>query len=189
MKTHRERVEFRLLAPHAEQVFLVGSFNGWSVGADPMKQDKSGVWKKSKKLVPGRYEYKFITDGEWVLDPDCHESISNPHGTANNVVEVKEGSGSAAKKDAYIAKMEEKKDKWNAELSRLEEKFEEAKGSARVKYHRQIESLRSMQMEFERKFEELRMSGGRAWEELKNGVESSRAALSKALKSAKSKFK
>ena len=34
-----------------------------------MKRDKTGTWKKVKMLLQGRYEYKFIIDGEWMLDP------------------------------------------------------------------------------------------------------------------------
>ena len=53
-----------------------------------MKRDKTGTWKKVKMLLQGIYEYKFIVDGEWMLDPGCGDTAPNQHGTFNNVIEV-----------------------------------------------------------------------------------------------------
>lgn len=189
MTTHKERVAFKLMAPDARQVFLVGSFNNWSLDADPMKQNRSGLWKKEKKLAPGTYEYKFIVDGVWLLDPECRETAPNAHGTANNVLAVKSGTTAAARRQAYLAKIKSKLDAWNKEIDRLEAKAEQAKDTSKAKYRKQIETLKSMRAEFEPKLEELRRSGGQAWEETKEGIENAWKALSKAIKSAASRFK
>lgn len=189
MSTHKVHVEFKIAAPEADQAFLAGSFNNWSPTADPMKKDKSGVWKKAKKLPPGTYQYKFIVDGVWLLDPLGTDTVSNEHGTANNVVHVTAANASAAKREAHIAKIKAKLDKWNIEIDKLEAKAEQAKDASKAKYRRQIESLRTMRTEFEHKLEDLAQSGGKAWEELKGGVDSAWKTLSKNIKSAMSKFK
>ena len=88
MAPKRKRFEFKILAPEAKQVLLSGTFNQWSESSDPMKRDKTGTWKKVKMLLQGRYEYKFIVDGEWMLDPGCGDTAPNQHGTFNNVIEV-----------------------------------------------------------------------------------------------------
>jgi 1,4-alpha-glucan branching enzyme len=88
MAPKRKRIEFKILAPEAKQVLLSGTFNQWSESSDPMKRDKTGTWKKVKMLLQGIYEYKFIVDGEWTLDPGCSDTVPNQHGTVNNVIEV-----------------------------------------------------------------------------------------------------
>jgi hypothetical protein len=81
-------VSFALLEPNAKRVALCGDFNGWSPSATPMKRDKDGHWAKTVSLAPGRYQYKFVVDGQWMPDPQAHESVWNYHGTLNSVLEV-----------------------------------------------------------------------------------------------------
>lgn len=85
----RVKVSFVLLDLGAEQVSLSGDFNGWSPNATPMKRDEAGHWETTVDLVPGRYQYKFLVDGEWVPDPLAGENVWNQHGTLNSVVEVR----------------------------------------------------------------------------------------------------
>jgi len=189
MITDKKHIEFKISAPDAQQVFLAGSFNEWSASADPMRKDQSGVWKKAKRLSPGSYQYKFIVDGVWTLDPDCTATLPNQHGTANNVVAVGGPDAPAAKKEAYVAKIRAELDKWSVEIDRLEAAAEQIKDASKAKYRKQIEALRSMRREFEPKLEDLARSGGKAWEELKDGVEGAWKALRKSIQSATSKFK
>jgi 1,4-alpha-glucan branching enzyme len=79
----------------ATAVFLAGSFNDWSVTATPMTKGKRGHWTVSLPLDPGRYEYKFVVDGEWCCEPGCtYKEVQCPHcimnafGTMNRVLEV-----------------------------------------------------------------------------------------------------
>lgn len=85
MATKSKRIEFRVVAPEAHQVQLSGTFNHWSENADLMKKDETGVWKKRKMLSNGKHEYKFIIDGEWIIDPGCSETVLNQYGTLNSV--------------------------------------------------------------------------------------------------------
>jgi 1,4-alpha-glucan branching enzyme len=88
MTAKKKRVEFKIFVPEAGQVLLAGSFNKWSESSDPMKKDHTGTWKKVKMLPAGKYEYKFIVDCVWMLDPQCHDIVSNQYGTENNVIQV-----------------------------------------------------------------------------------------------------
>jgi len=53
----------------AHQVILSGNFNQWRTAELQMEKTPSG-WKYDYMLPPGNYEYKFIVDGKWIIDPD-----------------------------------------------------------------------------------------------------------------------
>lgn len=60
----------------AKHVYLAGNFNGWNSGELPMNKTPDG-WELSYILAPGNYEYKFMTDGKWMKDPDNPYSIGS----------------------------------------------------------------------------------------------------------------
>lgn len=70
---------------HKNEVILAGSFNNWNEHAIKMKKTADG-WILRGDLPPGRYEYKFIADGEWLHDPKAKENVTNEHGTLNSVL-------------------------------------------------------------------------------------------------------
>lgn len=88
-KIATKAVQFKYEAPNAGSVFIAGDFNDWNSHAAELRKDKGGVWKASLKLKPGRYEYKFLVDGEWRNDPGCHQCVPNKYGSANCVIEIK----------------------------------------------------------------------------------------------------
>jgi hypothetical protein len=53
-----------------------------------MELCKDGHWETTVELAPGRYEYKFVRDGEWMPDLLALENVLNPHGTLNSVIHV-----------------------------------------------------------------------------------------------------
>jgi 1,4-alpha-glucan branching enzyme len=77
--------EFTLIAPEASEVFLVGDFNEWNGDGFRMRKFKDGSCKKKVKLPPGRYEYRFVVDGNWCTDPQNGERCANPFGSENSV--------------------------------------------------------------------------------------------------------
>jgi 1,4-alpha-glucan branching enzyme len=83
------RVTFVLPICDAKRVSLSGDFNGWSPEATPLKRHEDGHWEATVQLVPGRYEYKFVRDGEWMPDLLARENVWNQHGTLNSVIEVR----------------------------------------------------------------------------------------------------
>jgi len=69
---------------HANEVYVAGDFNEWT----PSPLQRIGeVWEKNFNLEPGKYEYKFIVNGNWVLDPN-NELVNENNGVLNSVVEV-----------------------------------------------------------------------------------------------------
>jgi len=87
-KPKRRRVNFSLDAPGADSVYLAGDFNAWNRRTHPMKRNKNDVWQKTLMLFPGRYEYRFLVDGQWMNDVKNPETCPNSFGTLNNVISV-----------------------------------------------------------------------------------------------------
>ena len=85
----RIEVVFALECANAKEVYLCGDFNQWSPKNLPMLQrDKNDHWEKRVALTPGRYEYKFRIDGEWMHDAKARDNTPNTYGSLNSVVEV-----------------------------------------------------------------------------------------------------
>lgn len=87
--------DFVVHAPEAKTVSVAGSFNDWRVDANPLVRDDDGTWRASLDLAPGRYEYKFIIDGQWCCEPGDDSTfdgrggcVCNEYGTMNRVLEV-----------------------------------------------------------------------------------------------------
>jgi chromosome partitioning protein len=79
-------VLFSLVAPEANDVELVGSFNNWDrEHGVKLTRNKNGVWHAKLDLEPGRHLYKFVIDGAWCVDP-ANENRSAPN--EDCVVEV-----------------------------------------------------------------------------------------------------
>ena len=80
-------------------VSLRGSFNDW--GEWPMEKD-NGVWTTTVCLAPGKYQYKYFIDGQWVkdmsddgtgkpYDPEADGYAPDGYG-GKNAVRIVEGS-------------------------------------------------------------------------------------------------
>ena len=84
-------VGFVLELTGAEHVYVCGDFNDWHPDCLRMIGNaEAGLWEKRLTLSPGRYEYKFVVDGNWLHDPDARENVSNIYGSLNSVVEVRQ---------------------------------------------------------------------------------------------------
>jgi len=75
----------------AEEVNVVrvaGDFNSWSPSLNYLSDsDSDGVWTTSIKLLPGKsYQYKFVVNSDWFLDPDNPHISLNPEGSEYNSV-------------------------------------------------------------------------------------------------------
>ena len=87
-KQNSQKVTFSYEAPEAQSVLLAGDFTGWQQAPLDLKRDKTGVWKKTVSLLPGRYEYRLLVDGRWQDDPSCNERQPNQFGGQNCVCVV-----------------------------------------------------------------------------------------------------
>ena len=83
----RRRIVFSFSAPEAQNVSLVGNFNNWDY-TKTMKKDKEGLWTSRVDLEPGKYEYRFLVDGEWQDDPNCQIRQENSFGSHNCILEI-----------------------------------------------------------------------------------------------------
>ncbi len=82
-------VLFRFEGAAGRDVRLAGSFNKWDHTAHPMKRAKGeDAYTLRLRLPPGRYEYKFWVDGEWLTDPAAAAQTPNAFGGMNSVIEV-----------------------------------------------------------------------------------------------------
>lgn len=57
---HDSGVAFRVWAPHAEAVFVVGSFNDWAEDVAPMAAEAAGCWYLDAPDVKAGDEYRFV---------------------------------------------------------------------------------------------------------------------------------
>ena len=86
----RRRVTILFDAPDAKEVILMGDFNKWNAKIHHMQRDDNGLWKKTVMIFPGRYEYKFLVDGQWQNDPCNDQLCYNRFGTQNNLLIIEE---------------------------------------------------------------------------------------------------
>lgn len=84
----QKTTHFELKAPGARNVILAGDFNSWKETKMSTKKKDGGLWKAGVNLKPGKYEYKFIVDGEWITDPTNTNTTNSSLGTLNSVKEV-----------------------------------------------------------------------------------------------------
>ena len=73
---------------NAQSVSVAGDFSDWQTDRYPLKKDEKGLWTITIRLAPGRYEYRFVVDGEWLNDPKCDERTPNEFGGENCVLHV-----------------------------------------------------------------------------------------------------
>jgi len=83
-----KKVTLSVRAPDAKEVILMGDFNNWNSKRHPMKKTGNGLWNETVILAPGKYEYKFLIDGNWETDPSNDQICLNCFGTLNNVLNL-----------------------------------------------------------------------------------------------------
>jgi hypothetical protein len=82
------RVSLELVKPGAKQVCVAGSFNGWKPDQTPLVPVGNDHWVGDLAVKPGRHEYLFVVDGQWLQDPNAKEAVQNPFGGKNSVLIV-----------------------------------------------------------------------------------------------------
>mgnify|MGYP001289360710 CR=1 FL=1 len=83
------KVKFELATEPDSQVYVAGTFNGWSPTANPLKGNPdSGHFKATLNLAEGTHEYKFVVNGLWVSDPKCPDWVPDGCGSLNSVIHV-----------------------------------------------------------------------------------------------------
>lgn len=72
----------------ASVVVLTGTFNNWNQ-SQLLFGREGDEWVCRVELDPGVYQYKFVVDGDWLLDPSNPDTAEDEAGNVNNVIEVK----------------------------------------------------------------------------------------------------
>lgn len=89
-------VTFLFEAGGPATVYLAGTFNGWEAAKDLMTDDDGdGIYEITLELRPGRYEYKFVRDGQWLTDESADDFADDGYGGKNSVLHVPEDAGKA----------------------------------------------------------------------------------------------
>jgi chromosome partitioning protein len=83
-----EGMKFSIHAPRARSVRVAGDFNIWNPDEGAMRLDENGVWSITLPLSPGRHNYKFIVDGDWIADPSNPDFEKDERGNVNSIVEI-----------------------------------------------------------------------------------------------------
>lgn len=82
---HAHGVAFRVWAPHAEAVSVIGSFNDWQPAANPLEREPNGCWFANVAAVkPGdeyRYHLTFRGDSFTRIDPRAR-AVTDSKGNA-----------------------------------------------------------------------------------------------------------
>jgi len=71
--------------PNAKEVYITGSFIGWAEPGYKMIKVED-VWIFPCFLAAGKYTYKFIVDGQWILDPGNNNIEENEFSNGNSVI-------------------------------------------------------------------------------------------------------
>jgi len=87
-KSSTKKVTFKISAPDAKDVRLAGNFNSWDASSANLKKSRNGIWKRELALKSGRYEYKYLVDGQWQRDPLNNLFVANIFGSENSVIEL-----------------------------------------------------------------------------------------------------
>lgn len=100
-----------------EHAAVVGEFNDWDEGADPMTKGADGRWSATVSVEPGRsYRFRYhLGDGRWENDWNADDYVDNDFGGADSVVQLPDAPSeppavkSAAKKATGTKKAGAKK--------------------------------------------------------------------------------
>ena len=78
---HESGVAFRVWAPHADAVYVVGSFNDWANDTHPMEQEGEGYWYAdiSSAAIGDEYRYRIVNGDKELLrlDPYARQVTSS----------------------------------------------------------------------------------------------------------------
>ena len=85
----KEGVLFSYYNPSARDVRIVGDFSDWEPLENSMVQEQGKhIWTGKIPLEAGTYQYKFIVDGEWKVDPENPEVVTTSMGARNSALKV-----------------------------------------------------------------------------------------------------
>jgi hypothetical protein len=93
------------------------------------------------------------------------------------------------KRKAYEERLDSQLKEWDAQITLLKAKAENAKADAKIDYYNTIEALERKHDKAKTKLQELKTAGDEAWGDVKTGAEKAWAEVQTAYHNAASSFK
>jgi len=91
-------------------------------------------------------------------------------------------------RDAYVQKMKEQLDQWNAEAAKWEAKARDAQVSMKAEYEKQLEQLNSRRDEAMYQMKLLQGASADAWQDMMKGADQAVKSMQEAFNRARSHF-
>ncbi len=79
---------FRVQAPAADRVALVGDFNGWNPDRHPLLPAGDDWWQLTLALPAGSYQYAYWVDGTLLTPPEAAITVGDGFGGRNGLLQV-----------------------------------------------------------------------------------------------------
>lgn len=86
-----EGIAFRVRAPDASKISIIGDFNDWDPLANPLEKGAQGIWKTTVPLEDGAWRYLFVVDGTGLTDPGNPVTRAAPQNRIAEFVPSEEG--------------------------------------------------------------------------------------------------
>lgn len=80
------RLVFCSTVRNPKTVAVAGDFSDWEVL--PMERVDENCYALTLRLRPGKYEYGFLVDGQWVADPFSPRAVADGFGGVNSILVV-----------------------------------------------------------------------------------------------------
>ncbi len=81
------QIVFVFAAPEAQQVEVVGAFDGFDEQTVPMTRGDDGLWRAAVCPGPGSYLFRYRVDGNrWEIDEEAHGISEGADGTCKSRV-------------------------------------------------------------------------------------------------------
>ena len=85
---------FHYEGEEGDEIYVMGGFNDWSRDKIRMERKKNNKYGKNVFLKPRRHEYKFVVNGEELIDPNNSVFISNNIGGWNSILDLSDSASS-----------------------------------------------------------------------------------------------
>jgi predicted nucleic acid-binding Zn-ribbon protein len=92
-------------------------------------------------------------------------------------------------RDAYVKKLKEQIDRWNADISKFEVKARQPLAGMKEAYEKQLKELREQRNALQQQMVEIQKAGEHAWDHLQGGADKAWKAMEESFRRAWSSFK
>ena len=85
---------FQYEGKEGDEVYVMGVFNDWSRNGLRMENQRNNIYEKNVFMEPKKHEYKFVVNGEELIDPENSVFISNNIGGWNSILDLSDSASS-----------------------------------------------------------------------------------------------